>query len=383
MDFESVAEFLRPNIWYIVGLGTLTAGAIVAWRMRWLGSVIRFAYPNARYNTIGNRYVKKDEIRTLIESNSFQEALSLMSIEEVNLKEMNDYRGFERAFDKYTQAEFTELLARCPKDIKPVISAYLEKNVLDTIKVIFRAKHIGELDKIKDDILPCGCVTPMMIYNIQDAKDLDEVADVFHYTPHNDAIKQALKGFEGDFQYFDAVLDMHYLQMLSDSVSKSNIHVRSQAKEFADMVIENIQIRTILRLKSRGGIPKKLMKVLENSVPTQTMHIGMLMALKDAEDVATVVTAFANTRYAEPLNSGLKEFEKTKSLERFEKELDILLLNRVARMSTKNTLLAGPLLRYLISKEFEIRNVKVITRGIYEKIESARMLNMVVWEDGL
>ena len=74
---NELAEGVRPYLLYIIGGGTAAALAVVVWRMRWLGSVVRFAYPNARYNTMGNRYVSKENLTVLADSNSFQEYMFL------------------------------------------------------------------------------------------------------------------------------------------------------------------------------------------------------------------------------------------------------------------------------------------------------------------
>jgi vacuolar-type H+-ATPase subunit C/Vma6 len=51
-------------------------------------------------------------------------------------------------------------------------------------------------------------------------------------------------------------------------------------------------------------------------------------------------------------------------------------------ISLQNYVNIGPTIRFLISKEFEIRNLKIISKGIEEKIHSDIIKNYLVTEIG-
>ncbi len=380
MVVEELAELAQPYVWYMVGGGTVAALGLIAWRMRWLGSVIRFAYPNSRYNTIGNRYVKQHDLEVLVSSNSLPEVLSLVRVEEVNLKDIRDYQTFEPAFKRYHLNSMTELLHNTPKDLKPVVDAYLCKYELDKLKALFKAYHMGTLDEIKDDFKPWGRIDSHIIYNIVDAKDMAEAADALYYTPYGKALKKAVDEFEGDLEYFDSVLDLFYLKNLKKAADKTHWNIKLSVREFVDTILDTYYLKLLTRLITRKELPKKFQKLLEGIIPTRRLHGPFLLALRDCEDIPTMVSLLQSTPYGEVMNNGLKAYSDNGDLTGFEIELDRFLLNQSVKFGIKNTLTAGPLMRYLISSEFEYRNVKIVARGIYEQLRTARINKYLVVE---
>jgi V/A-type H+-transporting ATPase subunit C len=382
MVLEELAELARPYTWYIVGVGSAAALAVVAWRMRWLGSVIRFAYPNATYNTQGNRFVTQHDLETLVASNSLPEVLSLIHIKEVNLKDIRDYSTFETVYNRYHRKRMEGFVENVPKDIRPVVEAYLAKYELEVIKTYFKAYHTGKLDEVKDVVKPWGNIDSHILYNITDAKDIEEAADALYYTPYGKAVKQAVDEFNGDLEYFDSVLDLFYLKNLKESAEKTHWNIKLSAREFVDVILDTYYLKLLTRLRSRAEMPKEFQKLLDQIVPTRTLHGPFLQALWDCEDVPTMVALLQNTPYGEVLNKGLKQYQENGDLSGFEIELDRFLLNRSVKYGIKNTLTAGPVMRYMISKEFEVRNIKVVARGVYEQLHTQRINSMLVWEVG-
>ena len=63
-----------------------------------------------------------------------------------------------------------------------------------------------------------------------------------------------------------------------------------------------------------------------------------------------------------------------------ETSLDCLLLKLVSDISTQNYVTIGPTIRFLVSKEFEIRNLKIITKGISESIPPDIIKSFLVME---
>ena len=59
-------------------------------------------------------------------------------------------------------------------------------------------------------------------------------------------------------------------------------------------------------------------------------------------------------------------YPKAGSVQIFENALDALLLKLVKNISTQNYASIGPTIRFIVSKEFEIKNLKIIVKGIGE-----------------
>lgn len=49
-------------------------------------------------------------------------------------------------------------------------------------------------------------------------------------------------------------------------------------------------------------------------------------------------------------------------------------------MMSQYVLSVGPMLKFMVGKEFELRNIKIIARGLIEGVKPAKMNNMLVME---
>jgi len=77
----------------------------------------------------------------------------------------------------------------------------------------------------------------------------------------------------------------------------------------------------------------------------------------------------------------LEKHGEKEGVQPFENALDESLLKVVENLSIKNFPLFGPLLRFIVAKEFEIRNLKVIVKGVEEKLGVERIKTLLILED--
>ena len=69
-----------------------------------------------------------------------------------------------------------------------------------------------------------------------------------------------------------------------------------------------------------------------------------------------------------------------KDLQILELSLDRYYLDEVVSLSMKSSLTVGPTIRFLISKEFETRNLITVLRGLHYKLSSENVLALTVYE---
>ena len=63
-----------------------------------------------------------------------------------------------------------------------------------------------------------------------------------------------------------------------------------------------------------------------------------------------------------------------------ENALDSLFLKLVTNISIQNYVSIGPTIRFIVSKEFEIRNLKIIAKGIGENLPTEMIKSYLTWE---
>jgi V/A-type H+-transporting ATPase subunit C len=89
------------------------------------------------------------------------------------------------------------------------------------------------------------------------------------------------------------------------------------------------------------------------------------------------------TSYYESLAHAIEEYNKENSTQVFEIALDRFLLKKISMISSQFYVTIGPSLRFLISKEFEIRNLKIIAKGIHAHLQPSLMKDYVITERAL
>ena len=106
-------------------------------------------------------------------------------------------------------------------------------------------------------------------------------------------------------------------------------------------------------------------------------------ALKDiseADSVPQVITTLEGTSYYDSLKNAIEDYTNEGSVQFFENALDSHYLELVRDLSTQNYVSIGPTLRFIISKEFEIKNLKIIVKGIGEGLTSEFIRPLLVLE---
>jgi len=100
--------------------------------------------------------------------------------------------------------------------------------------------------------------------------------------------------------------------------------------------------------------------------------------LSQLNDVYQILNGIEGTSYYNFLKDSIELYNKEKSTQIFEKLLDEFYLERIKEISIQNYTNIGPILRFLISKEYEIMNLKIIAKGIDEKINTEIISNLLV-----
>ena len=93
-----------------------------------------------------------------------------------------------------------------------------------------------------------------------------------------------------------------------------------------------------------------------------------------------VISALEGTSYFNVLKDSIEQYNKEGSVQVLENALDGLLIKLVKDISLQNFLNLGPTLRFLVSKEFEIKNLKVVAKGIGENLSSDLIKDLLIKE---
>ena len=126
----TAAELADPNniYFWIITLGiTLAIIGLLKGKIRMLLTITSFAYPNAKFNAIGNDYVKKPELEALIEARSVNDAIGLLNTRDYPLKDVRTAEDAEKVLDEHNLKTLEGLMYDIPEGLQPLVKLYIKK----------------------------------------------------------------------------------------------------------------------------------------------------------------------------------------------------------------------------------------------------------------
>ena len=337
---------------------------------------VKFVYPNAKFEAIGNPFIGEQELDSIIDNKdviSFKETIN--TLKDYNVQGEDIY-SIQKSLDN-TFIEVIEMMKQdSSKNLNEFFNTYLEKFdiylIKNELKKIYTDRK-SEID-IEKAILP---KTKEFLVKIKEAdkNDLPKILESFGF---NKNLISILTDENVDLLTYDITLDKYILSRLSQV--KVPYKCEEAKKGYINVLIDTINIKNILRAKQLG-FDIDFCKNLFIGEGTEIAK-WKFEELSEVEQVSQVVSALEGTSYFEYLKDSIEEYNKEKSVQVFETALDRNLLKLVKDISVKNYTTLGPTIRFLISKEFEIKNLKIIVKGIYEKISSDVIKKLLVWEVG-
>ena len=215
------------------------------------------------------------------------------------------------------------------------------------LKVLIKEKELNK--DLADLYLPIG------VYDFNKIKAAFKEGN-FTEIPQEylNAINAVQKDFEqtGDPQRIDLIFDRCYYEHLYKKAVETNIDLFIN---YVRDMIDFINIKSSIRLKRQG----KDIKFFEDVVlPNGTIDKDtILLTLNDS--IESMIRKYENYRISPSLMTGLKAYEKTNRLTDLEKYIDDYLMN--LNQESKYTIFGPePIFSYIVAKETEIKNLRII-----------------------
>ena len=151
-----------------------------------------------------------------------------------------------------------------------------------------------------------------------------------------------------------------------------------QAKQkFVKNMIDIRNIKNILRAKQLDYAKESYEKLFLGA--GQEIASWKFKEMADVDEISQVISSLEGTSYYGVLKDAIERYNTEGSVQVLENALDGLFLKLVADISTQNYVSIGPTIRFIVSKEFEIRNLKIIAKGIGENLPSEMIKSYLTW----
>jgi vacuolar-type H+-ATPase subunit C/Vma6 len=369
-------ELLNPVGYYFWILVISVIALAIAILSRPFSTYVKFVYPTAKYEAIGNPYVVEKNLNSILESKT------LTDFKE-NLNATKDFKingDTSYQIQKSLDESFFQTVQMMKKDnskkMHKFFDVYLEKIDIYLVKKELRNKlKNGEVsDKsIEQAFLPS---TKKLLYNIKENEKENLAKDILDFGFHNDIIEE-IKKEEIDYIKIDNIVDRYILNKFKQL--KLPYKCNEAKEKFIKTYLDIYNIKHILRCKQLGFDKETCMKYFNGE--GREIPQWKYEELSELDGVAQVINQLEGTSYYNMLKDSIEGYNKEKTVQTLENKLDRLFLNQIKDISLENYSTIGPTIRFLFFKEYEIQNLKIISKGIAEDLSKELTKKFLVEED--
>lgn len=284
-------------------------------------------------------------------------------------KEMADLGGRNSGMDLLEHATyanmaevFSSILAASEGELEEMVSAYLAKWDYWNLKVILRGKSYGlDVEGIRGDLVPAGSLSAESLDKLISMDSDEEILNGFskmaHVTIPQEVLATHKTGkFLGDIEDF---LDKCYYENLVKSINPQS----RPSRLFLNYIRLEIDIRnleTILKLKIEGIYGDAVMEYY--IVGGKQIDKKLATQLANAETVDAAMADIAQLDFYEDIKDALDSNKTTlkgvvSGMRKYE-------IEQAKKFSHLYPLSVIPVLDFMIHKENEVNNIRIIARGL-------------------
>ena len=349
---------------------------VISWLMRPLLLFAKFVYPNAKFEAMGNPFVSEKNISALVESkslNSFIEQLNAAS-KDYAIKGESALE-VQRSLDESFVATVEMMKKDSSSKMHPFFDVYLESLDVIVLKTELKKVLLGRKEEISSETAILKKTKNFLeSLKVAQAEDMQSLAKRFGLS--EEVVLSFEKGRDG-LEDLDVGLDRFRVYLIRSV--KMPYKCDPPKELLADMLSDMLNIRSILRSKQLGLSAEEAMK---NRVGSgREFADWKLDELCRLESVPQVVSALEGSSWYSGLRDAIDRFNAEGSVQVFEDALDKMYLRHIHELGVQNYLGVGPTFRFLVGREFETRNLKIIAKGVFEGLSADRMKKLLVLEE--
>lgn len=297
---------------------------------------------------------------------------------------------------------FKTILGFSEGEIALLVSSYLKRWDAWSIKCIIRGKYYGaSLDEILQTIIPAGDLTIDFLISLAKLDSVEEIIERLRikksifYAPMAVAKGEfdqtkALAVLEDsmDKAYYstvmgDIALEKGFVVGLLPELSRysafASVFTPRSLKMFLEFFrteIDVVNLKTLFRLKREELEAEEVMKYLiEGGIRLRGDRLESLALAKSFQEFATIIS---DTYYGKEIGDAIAAIETTGSLGDIEIALEKTLIGTAQMISYEFPLSIAPVLWYMVKKNAEVYNLRVIARGKEARLSTETIKKQLV-----
>lgn len=359
----------------IVGLSLLVVIILFMSYFRTLVTIANYAYPNAKFRAKGTPFVKKENLDTFLDIRNFNEVVSQLKEEGYDIPKdsSQDVEKLSELIEKMMLDDLKNAKETAPEKVKPFVKSWLLKYDIKMVKKAIKGINKGlDKDEIRKRMYPINIIDEGLIDEIAEANSIPELINIIKETKIGEVIEE--RELEDNFFLLDIKLDRYAVEEIKKTVLKSETEDQPALNYFVGKYIDLTNLKIIFRGLNEDVDKNQLKKALISG--GRELPSWKLENMSESESIDEAIVELEGTSY-----SNIKKESLSKGLFELELSIDQQLLKTTSSITNENILTIGPLLKFLIGKEIELRNIRVLLRGITEGIKPENIRKMMIMEE--
>jgi len=366
---------LDPNsIFFWLLIIAVLAGA-VAVISRPFSTYVKFVYPNAKFEAIGNPYVEEKLLSNISNSNdisSFKESINTSKDYKI---EGNTTYEIQESLDNAFLQTIEMMKKDSSKKMNEFYDTFLEKIDIYLVKNILKNKLLEKQGK--DTIFDKAILqnTKELIQKINDSEK-ENISEILKSYGFSDEAVDSVSDKDADFLSLDILIDKYVINKFKEL--KVPYKCEPGKQKYVKTMIDISNIKNVLRGKQLKYNEESCMKLFLGE--GHEIASWKYKEMCEFDSVSQIISSLEGTSYYNGLKDSIEDYNKENSVQVLENALDCIFLKIVRDISTQNYVTIGPTIRFLTLKEFEIRNLKIIVKGVDEKLPTEMINNYLIKE---
>lgn len=298
-------------------------------------------------------------------------------------KEMTDLAGKYVGLDLLEHATygsmagvFTDILQASQGELRDMVSAYLAKWDYWNLKVILRGKSYGlDADGIREDLVPAGRLDVEDLDRLISYDSEDDILAGFSAMMHVTIPAEVLAAFKAgkNLGVIEDHLDKAYYANLIGSINpraRPEMLLLNYIRQEID--IKNLE--TILKLKVEGITGEA---ALQYFIPGgKQIDIRLATQLANAETIGAALADMSQLNFYESIKESLESGPS--SLMGVTSGMRMYETAQAKKFSHLYPLSVIPIVDFMLNKEKEVRNIRLIARGIESGLNKELIKQLLV-----
>lgn len=270
----------------------------------------------------------------------------------------------ERAVKNNLLRNYREVSAMAPEPVKALLRLYFHRYDIENMKIILRQAMKGDGDS-SDRLVPTDVMDQTELERLSETEDVETILDEFSL-PRFETALQSHIGDGTSLKELEDALDIYYYTNITRNID--DVEGRSELfRAFLELeaLLKNVSL--VYRMKRRG---KEHGEIVERLIPVPSTDLIDPEELASRETAADVVDAIRESPIGQ-YTAGDSPSEVQQALETFKLEKGVKLMH-------SDQLGVNPVLGFMVCKEIEAQNLRMISRARAEGLGQEFMENNLV-----